>query len=1122
MTDTKKPIRIKIKPSRASSIDNLLNGWDFETKENILGLLENYVANKKFGWKEKLLQLPDLILGEDESKHKIKHLFNTDDLRDTSKRFEITGEHNYDKSFEKLFETELGNEGAQYALKKLKEDLKDVFVPNEFGELLSKSYEKFILKKMTNNGKVVLPKAPLFLVVGPSGGGKTATVNEAIDDFLFKTNVTIEEDYSEKLEQLKKEKPFFWRTENPEFVEEVESQRLRDKVFRYIKNPFRLKQLFKEKPELLEMYDELQQLVLERVDVEPSDVQTKWYGETGHNLEKKIGNLTKPKVVYFEEFQGTAFGVGEDGVSESQQGSLITSLNSFLDGVISGSSPMIVLASTNAPGKIAKDVYRRFDEAGRVIDVSNYWKEEHNLEQIVRFETGKHDVDVSGEVFRDVTKSIYRVFNERSLKITPAYVRKLLSTIIKSNKKLSAELFEDRFVIREAFENVARNSHEDLFNKIVRAPPRDLNWKDYKGRVKDDFASNANAALRFNDENKKGIILFGPPGGGKTFLTKVYSASNKDLTYLSANLQDLQNPKNPVDGMVENVHTMYNIARMMAPSVINLQEVDAVIGARSQDGSNPYDKVTNAFLDIFDGDEPLNGVYTVMTTNLLQKIDRAFIRAKRADLLQVTGRLSEENRKALISNCLEGMVLDEEVDLCTLYNKMEGICFVPADYAKFVEDIGGLQSSQYKVLNELNKLFIENNSQEKIGEFIGQNTKAITGILEYYNQSQRIIEDAKQDPLTLLNHLDSIKELFSNVNSYQDFPIKNVHLNQVHEDFVNNPMRSGLEKKKSFMSYELSEEPQPGFIIGVGANDLFGVLTPIKTSLSDKGQGKIEVSGAVKTNSAMDGEENRGVGQMEHSALEAKTLVENYFSRLFSEQNNLKDFNPVWAVNELLNTYSIHHQFLTADYSGGGPSAGFALGVNTLSVFLNLDVMNDFGVTGAPWTGGKTKKDVGSSVIIGGAPQKADAVLGEKLLRRMFVPHKNYDDLPLEQHESYWKEGKLVRPVYNFRQLVPEVFCFDNKYQEKINDLIELQVKYNLGKINRSDNLEQVKKDLDFLENKMKTLAEKEILRRATCLYNFAVDSSEKKFSLSFDSIYKDGGYFDKNPDSPLIYSSKK
>jgi hypothetical protein len=99
-------------------------------------------------------------------------------------------------------------------------------------------------------------------------------------------------------------------------------------------------------------------------------------------------------------------------------------------------------------------------------------------------------------------------------------------------------------------------------------------------------------------------------------------------------------------------------------------------------------------------------------------------------------------------------------------------------------------------------------------------------------------------------------------------------------------------------------------------------------------------------------------------------------------------------LGEFLEKYTIHHQLLSASYSVGGPSAGYALAINTLSALMHIPVYNDFGITGAPWTKGVKRGEVGGSVIIGGQRKKTEKVL--MYLRRMYMPLKNYMDLEQE------------------------------------------------------------------------------------------------------------------------------
>jgi hypothetical protein len=63
----------------------------------------------------------------------------------------------------------------------------------------------------------------------------------------------------------------------------------------------------------------------------------------------------------------------------------------------------------------------------------------------------------------------------------------------------------------------------------------------------------------------------------------------------------------------------------------------------------------------------------------------------------------------------------------------------------------------------------------------------------------------------------------------------------------------------------------------------------------------------------------------------------------------------------------------------GGPSAGYALALNTLSALLRIPLCIDFGITGAPWTKGVRKDEVGGSVIIGGHNDMREALIGKRI-----------------------------------------------------------------------------------------------------------------------------------------------
>jgi len=184
----------------------------------------------------------------------------------------------------------------------------------------------------------------------------------------------------------------------------------------------------------------------------------------------------------------------------------------------------------------------------------------------------------------------------------------------------------------------------------------------------------------------------------------------------------------------------------------------------------------------------------------------------------------------------------------------------------------------------------------------------------------------------------------------------------------------------------------------------------------------------------------------------------------------------------------------------GGPSAGYALALNTLSTLLFIPVYNDFGITGAPWTKGVKRGEVGGSVIIGGHKKKAQKVLLH--LRRMFMPLQNYKDLEPDFLENYWLQGKDVLGVTYFGDLVPEVMYFGDEYEKILLELIDMRIKYKLRKFQGNKLNNGIKEEILIKKQLLKDQAEKEILSRLNALRKY-LRTPEQDPHISLEEIFR-------------------
>jgi ATP-dependent Lon protease len=388
----------------------------------------------------------------------------------------------------------------------------------------------------------------------------------------------------------------------------------------------------------------------------------------------------------------------------------------------------------------------------------------------------------------------------------------------------------------------------------------------------------------------------------------------------------------------------------------------------------------------------------------------------------------------------------------------------------------------------------ESTDQEK-NEFIKLNFKTILGSLDALKAPPLLKANIKNDLKNFVKHYDQIMESVAHITSEEQYPIVETHLESARREISRSPVRKGSIQLNEFLETELSKEPQVGFIIGVGANDVTGMLLPIATSLTGRVDGSsIIVTGAVSTSAPNAAQLDMAVKMTKQSAQEALTMVKNYIQELSP------DISIPWLFGDLLQHYTIHHQLLSASYNVGGPSAGYALALNTMSALLRIPLCIDFGITGAPWTKGVRKDEVGGSVIIGGHRKKTEKVL--LYLRRMYMPLQNYKDLEPEFLIGYWQRAKDIIAVTHFADLMPEVLFLDDAHNTLREELIEKRIAYKIEKYYATPTTPSLKEEIIQTKKSMRIRAEQEILRRVNAIHLYLLDPDREKY-ISHEQIFQ-------------------
>jgi SpoVK/Ycf46/Vps4 family AAA+-type ATPase len=817
--------------------------------------------------------------------------------------------------------------------------------------------------------------------------------------------------------------------------------------------------------------------------ITPNEYQTAFAGEPGNYLRKAMGDPRRTSIRHLEEAHSACGRPDEMSSVKGQQATLVDAANILLDEIAMGRRDCLLIATTDQPEQFDPAIYRRFVERGLVIDIGELWSKPENLREVVRMELRRknfsfdpsaadHSQLLPESVLDDTVKRLYPIFRERSLRMTPAYTRRLIDSLLSLRGTFNPADLDDQFLVRDALKAVARNVHGSLYKRVVGHLDRKVRWEEYIGAIKNEFSEMANNALYYNVSEEKGVVLTGPPGSGKTFMVRAWLGDNRDVQDLAVSLGDLTDVVNPLEGMVKNLERVYDIAKMLSPAMVFFDEGDAVAPRRSPQGGSPYDKVTNKFLSIIDGESPLSRVFTVLTTNRLDILDPALIRSKRLKVLTVTGHMRDEDALRIIRKELDQLPLEEQLSYEEIVRAARGLCETPADFTAFAEKVRSLRSTEVEVLAKL--LEAVRGSVEERARFVRFNYKTLIGLLEGAVGDPELAFLARHGEDQLLERLDQVTEVLGRARADAAYPVSHWHLTCARQQLAASPTRKGKQQLDEFLETELSREPQVGFVVGVGANDTTGVLLPIASSLVYRMfADKIVVTGAVSSAAPGAAELDLAVQMTRQSAQEALTLVENYLQSLCPQ------FNVSRVLGEYLEGYSIHHQLLSASYSVGGPSAGFALAINTLSVLLCLPVLNDFGITGAPWIKGAQRGEVGASVIIGGHRKKAEKVL--QYLPRMYMPLQNYQDLEPEVLEAYRLEGRDIRGVRSFSALVAEVFYFGEDYDRRLSSFLQRRREIDLG-LGSEEGGRRLGEEQMGIEQDLRNSAENVVRRRIEAL----------------------------------------
>jgi len=230
-------------------------------------------------------------------------------------------------------------------------------------------------------------------------------------------------------------------------------------------------------------------------------------------------------------------------------------------------------------------------------------------------------------------------------------------------------------------------SYDPFMSSIIRPVRAHVSFKDVAGiqDVKEeleeivDFLKNPARYKRYGITLPKGVLLVGPPGVGKTMIAKAVAGEASVPFFYQSGATFVQ----IYVGMgAKRVKELFSQAKAHAPSIIFIDEIDAVGRARGGMRNDERESTLNQLLTEMDGFEDSSGVIVIAATNKIDIIDEALLRSGRFDRRIFISLPDKNDRLEIIKAYMRNK--PTEINLEELANMSVG--FSGAALATFVNE----------------------------------------------------------------------------------------------------------------------------------------------------------------------------------------------------------------------------------------------------------------------------------------------------------------------------------------------------------------------------------------------------------------------------------------------------
>jgi len=427
------------------------------------------------------------------------------------------------------------------------------------------------------------------------------------------------------------------------------------------------------------------------------EIMSKFYGESEQKLREFFDEAKQhaPAIIFIDELDAIA--PKREEVTGEVEKRVVAQLLALMDG-LEARGDVIVIGATNRPNALDPALRRpgRFD---REIEIGvPAVSERYEILQVhtrnmplAKVEEGKEEKSVDAKVEEGEVKHVdlkqiasmahgfvgadlAALCRESAMKA----LRRYLPEIDLQQDKIPPEIVDRLEINMKDFEAAFKEiTPTELREVYVEVPT--VRWEEIGGldEVKQDLKEAVEWPLKYPERFKrlgikppKGILLYGPPGCGKTLLAKAVATESE------ANFITIKGPEifsKWVGESEKAIREVFRRARTAAPAIIFFDEIDSIAPMRGagMGDSMVTERVISQMLTEMDGLMGLENVVIVGATNRPDIIDRALLRPGRFDRLVYTPEPDNATRLQILKIHTKGMPL-KDLDFEKLTNMTRG------------------------------------------------------------------------------------------------------------------------------------------------------------------------------------------------------------------------------------------------------------------------------------------------------------------------------------------------------------------------------------------------------------------------------------------------------------------